>query len=79
MTDTTSYALPLMTVPRAHAKTITTPRHDHAMILPEDRSEGRVLFGLTLLTLLTTIYSLAQTWSLNAGSTLDHAIRAFLP
>ena len=79
MTDTTSYALPLMTVPRAHTKTITTSRRDHAMTLPEDHSEGRVLLGLTLLTLLTTLYSLAQTWSLNAGSALDHAVRAFLP
>ena len=79
MTDTTSYALPLMTVPRAHAKTITTPRRNHALTIPEDHADGRVLFGLTLLTLPAVFYSLTQMWSLVSSGALDDAVRIFLP
>ena len=79
MTDTTSYALPLMTVPRAHAKTITIALRNHALTLPDDHADGWVLFGLTLLTLPATIYSLMQIWGHVSSGALDHAIRAFLP
>ena len=79
MTDTTSYALPLMTVPRAHAKTITALHYDHVLTLPDDRSGGWLLFGLSLLTIPATLYSLTQMWSLISSGSLDHAIRAFVP
>ena len=47
--------------------------------LPNEHVSDGILAGLAALTLPTMVYSFVQLWSLLAGGSLNHAVRAFLP
>ncbi len=95
MTETESYALYTPTIRRAHHTTIyrdtplavRTPgtvvrlRRSslHALVQQDERASDGILIGLAALTLPAVVYSFTQLWSLLAGGSLQHAIRAFLP
>ncbi len=95
MTPIHPYALPTASPKRAHAHTIyrDTPlavrppgtvvrlRRSslYALVQQDERASGGILLGLAALTLPVVVYSFTQLWSLLAGGSLQHAIRAFLP
>ena len=95
MTQLDSYALSTASPERAHRNTIyrdtplavRTPgtvvrlRRSslHALVQQDERASDGILVGLAALTLPVVVYSFTQLWSLLAGGSLQHAVRAFLP
>ncbi len=95
MTSLDSYALATPSPKRAHSNTIyrdtplavRTPgtvvrlRRSslHVLVQQDERASDGILIGLAALTLPAVVYSFTQLWSLMAGGSLQHAIRAFLP
>lgn len=64
------------------ARAVTRPlrmRFSAPVVLPDERASGGILLALGALTLPVVAYSFTQLWSLLAGGSLAHAIRAFLP
>ena len=47
--------------------------------LPTEHVSDGILAGLTVLMVPAMVYSFVQLWSLLAGGSLNHAVRAFLP
>lgn len=95
MTTLTTYAPPIAAVKRANTDTIyrdaplagRTPGNRvrplrsslFALVQADERASDGMLVALGALTLPVVAYSFMQLWSLLAGGSLQHAIRAFLP
>ncbi len=95
MTSLDSSVLPAASAKRANSDTIyrdtplavrtpgTTVRPLRsslfAPVQQDERASDGILIGLAALTLPAVVYSFVQLWSLLAGGSLQHAIRAFLP
>ena len=50
-----------------------------APLQTDERASDGILAGLAVLTLPVVAYSFMQLWSLMAGGSLAHAVRAFFP